>query len=271
MSKKSLQFVFLCTVLMLSAALLLSACVRSAKGVVPTPVAQGEQTRVVLTPGETVIAADATTPTSQAEPTFTPIPTMTPTPTTGDELPTLTPTTQPVEATPTPAQPTPTPPPPGTGFEYIVQAGDTLWGLAIRFGTTVEAIKSKNGLTSDVIYQDQKLIIPVAGGTTETVTHVVQPGENLFRIALKYNTTVEAIAAANNIVNPNFVRAGQKLTVIQGSGTTPVSGVRYHVVQPGETLWGIALKYNTTAWAIANYNGISNINFIQAGRTLRIP
>ena len=102
------------------------------------------------------------------------------------------------------------------------------------------------------------------------VTHVVQPGENLFRIALKYGTTVEAIAAVNNIINPSFVYAGQKLVIPQGS-TVPGGGVRYHVVQPGETLWSIAMKYGTTPWKIAAANGISNINFIYSGRTLRIP
>jgi len=270
MSKKSLHIGFACAMLALIVALTLTACVRSAGGVVPTPVPQSEQPKLTITPGETVIAADATaTPVGGVTPT--PIPTMTPTPTSGEE-PTPTPTAQPVEGATPPPPPTATPVPGGTGFEYTVQVGDTLWGLAIRFGTTVEAIKTRNGLTADVIYKDQKLIIPVAGGeSAETITHIVQAGENLFRIALKYNTTVEAIAAANNIVNPNFVYAGQKLTVIKGSGTTPVSGVRYHVVQPGETLWSIALKYNTTAWAIANYNGISNINLIMAGRTLRIP
>jgi LysM repeat protein len=146
-----------------------------------------------------------------------------------------------------------------------------LWGLAIRFGTTVEAIKTRNGLTADVIYKDQELIIPgTSSDSGKTVTHVVQPGENLFRIALKYGTTVEAISAANSIVNPALIFAGQELTIPSGS-TPPTSGAVYHVVQPGESLWSIALKYNTTAWNIAAANGISNINYIYAGQTLRIP
>lgn len=280
MNKKGLQTSFALIGMLLILALAFAACTKSASGgLVPTPVAQGDQgaqKTSTATVGVTVVAADATaTPTAGEGTTPTPIPTMTPTATSsGSELPTPTPTTASGVATATPvAEPTNTPVPGSdTDFEYTVRAGDTLWGLAIRFGTTVEAIKSKNGLTSDTIYNGQKLLIPGAGGEAgETITHIVQAGENLFRIALKYNTTVEAIAAANNIVNPSFVYAGQKLIIVKGSGTTPVTGVRYHVVQPGETLWGIAFKYDTTAWAIANYNGISNINFIIAGRTLRIP
>jgi LysM repeat protein len=174
--------------------------------------------------------------------------------------------------TPTPtAAVSPTATPSSTEFTYIVRTGDTLWGLAIRFGTTVEAIKSRNGLTSDIIYKGQKLVVPGADpGSGQTVTHVVQPGENLWRIALKYGTTPEAIAAANSIVNPNIIYPGQKLVITTGT-TTPGPGTRYHVVQPGESLWSIALRYGTTPWKIAAANGISNIHYIYAGQTLRIP
>jgi len=217
--------------------------------------------------GQTVIAAD-TTPTTVAGETQTPVPTLTAT--------TLAPTaTQPPGPTATPAPDataTATPvPAEGIEFEYFVQTGDSLWGLAIRFGTTIQAIKSRNNLTSDTIYKGQKLIIPGTSGGGTTVTHIVQSGENLFRISLKYGTTVQAIAAANGIVNPSFVYAGDKLIIPQGSASPPGPGVRYHVVQSGESLWSIALRYNTTPWKIAAANGISNINWIYAGRTLRIP
>jgi LysM repeat protein len=212
--------------------------------------------------GQTVVAADAT-PTTDAGASPTPIPSMTPT--TAPGSPTNTPEPA-ATATPGGATPTPTS---GTEFEYTVETGDTLWGLALRFGTTVEAIKSRHSLTSDIIYKGDKLVIPgVSGG--EAVTHIVQAGENLFRISLKYGTTVQAIAAANGIINPSFVYVGQTLVVPQGS-VSPGPGARYHVVQPGETLWSIALKYGTTPWKIAAANGIANINFIYAGRTLRIP
>jgi len=205
-------------------------------------------------PGQTVVSAEAT-PTPTATATTEPVPGITPTNT--------------PEPTATPAPGATATPPTGTEFEYTVQTGDTLWGLALRFGTTVEAIKTRNSLTSDTIYKGDKLIISGAAGG-ETVTHVVQPGENLFRISLKYGTTVEAIAAANGIINPSIVYVGQELTIPKGS-VSPGPGVRYHVVQPGETLWSISMRYGTTPWKIAAANGIANISFIYAGRTLRIP
>jgi LysM repeat protein len=104
------------------------------------------------------------------------------------------------------------------------------------------------------------------------IVHVVQRGENLFRIALRYNTTVDAIAAANGIRNPQLIYVGQKLTIPQGGGTTPSSGGgRTHVVQPGENLFRIALRYGTTPQAIAAANNLPNIHLIYAGQVLRIP
>jgi putative chitinase len=102
--------------------------------------------------------------------------------------------------------------------------------------------------------------------------HVVQRGENLFRIALRYNTTVEAIAAANNIRNPQLIYVGQRLTIPRGGGTTPSpGGGRTHVVRPGENLFRIALRYGTTAQAIAAANNLPNIHLIYVGQVLRIP
>lgn len=102
------------------------------------------------------------------------------------------------------------------------------------------------------------------------IVHVVQRGENLFRIALRYNTTVEAIAAANGIRNPQLIYVGQRLTIPRG-GTTQPGGGRTHVVQPGENLFRIALRYGTTPQAIAAANNLPNIHLIYAGQVLRIP
>ncbi len=104
--------------------------------------------------------------------------------------------------------------------------------------------------------------------------HVVQPGENLFRIALRYGVSLSALAAANGITDPNCIYAGQRL-IIPDSGSapaslsTPASGT--HVVQRGENLYRIALRYGVTMSALAATNGIVNPNHIYAGQVLRIP
>jgi LysM repeat protein len=101
------------------------------------------------------------------------------------------------------------------------------------------------------------------------VYHVVQWGENLTRIARRYGTTVWAIAQANGIWNIDYIRAGQVLW-IPAYGPSPGTWQIY-IVQPGDTLSGIAWRFGTTVWAIAQANGIWNPHLIYIGQRLYIP
>lgn len=108
---------------------------------------------------------------------------------------------------------------------------------------------------------------------TGQVTHVVQRGENLFRIAQRYGTTVAAVASANGIANPALIYVGQVLT-ISSSGAQPSpqpAGETTYVVQPGDNLFRIALRYNMSHLYLAQYNGIANPSRIHVGQILRIP
>lgn len=128
---------------------------------------------------------------------------------------------------------------------YKVKEADTLFGIAVRFGTTVETLKQLNNLTGDMLIVGQELLVPVtpnaapeaelaapAGPAAPAAVapaapavsartapagsrvHVVKPGENLFRIALRYGVSLEAMAQANNIVAPWYtIYVGQRLAV----------------------------------------------------------
>ena len=87
------------------------------------------------------------------------------------------------------------------------------------------------------------------------VTHVVQRGENLFRIALRYGTTVQAIASAHGIANPARIYVGQKLVISTPGGQPPPppAGATTYVVQPGDNLFRIALRYNLNYMYLAQY------------------
>jgi LysM repeat protein len=105
------------------------------------------------------------------------------------------------------------------------------------------------------------------------IVHVVQPGENLFRIALHYGVTIDAIARANGLTNTRHIYVGQRL-VIPSSGSPsspPASSGGVHVVQRGENLFRIALRYGTTVQALAATNGIVNTGRIYVGQRLVIP
>jgi LysM repeat protein len=96
---------------------------------------------------------------------------------------------------------------------------------------------------------------------------------DLFRIALRYGTTVQAIASANGIANPARIYVGQRL-VIFSSGVQPTpqpGGETTYVVQRGDNLYRIALRYGLNYLYLAQYNGIANPSRIYAGQVLRIP
>ncbi len=96
--------------------------------------------------------------------------------------------------------------------------------------------------------------------------HWVQRGETLFRIALRYHTTVANLTWLNGLYNPNRIYAGQRLCV--SHGTPP--GWAY-VVQYGDTLFKISQRYGVNMYTLAYHNNIKNINWIYAGQTLYIP
>ena len=109
---------------------------------------------------------------------------------------------------------------------HIVQPGENLYRISLRYGTTVKAIAAANGLTNTSrIYVGQRLTIPggsssPAPSTPSSGTHTVQRGENLYRISLRYGTTVQEIAASNGIVNTGRIYVGQRL-VIPGASASP--------------------------------------------------
>ncbi len=106
------------------------------------------------------------------------------------------------------------PPPavPDTGsIKYTVQEGDSLWKIARRYGTTVDAIKSLNGLTGDLLNVGQVLQIPVSQ-TGQNIRYTVRAGDSLWLIAQRYNTTVDAIKKLNNLTS-DILNIGQVLQI----------------------------------------------------------
>ena len=88
-------------------------------------------------------------------------------------------------------------------------------------------------------------------------------------IAQKYNTTVAALVSANGIKDANLIYVGQKIK-IPGKASAPApSGVVY-TVKSGDTLSGIAKKYNTTVAKLVSANNIKNANLIYAGQKIKI-
>lgn len=187
---------------------------------------------------------------------------------------------------------------------HVVQRGENLFRIALRYGTTTAELAELNGI-SDVssIQVGQRLLVPSQEAIAETPeTHIVQPGESLFTIAQLYGVSVEALLAGNDIANASQIYPGQEL-IITGevpaddstpeAQTTPQSAPdeilptpevpavaandlptlssNIHVVQPGETLFRIAANYGLTTNELASANGLSDPTRIFVGQQLVIP
>lgn len=175
---------------------------------------------------------------------------------------------------------------------YTVKFGDTLWGIARLYNLTPNQIAAVNPAIVDLnlIYGGQVLVIPGAAQPTGTPgqgaavpgTHRVVAGENLFRLSLRYNTTVEDIVAANptKIINPHWIYVGDVLTIPGGQGgnpqettTTPlVNAGGNYVVRPGDGLTGIARRFGTDVDTLLSLNPeIENRDLIFVGDIIRLP
>ena len=122
-------------------------------------------------------------------------------------------------------------------------------------------------------------IVPMASAQGCAATYVVQPGDNLFRIALKFGLTTDVVARANGILNPNQIYVGQVLC-IPGAGyppppppppPPPAGSCTWYTVKAGDSLGKIALAYGTSVGALQQANNLRNPNLIYVGMRLCIP
>lgn len=120
-------------------------------------------------------------------------------------------------------------------------------------------------------------------------THLVKKGETLYGIAKKYQITVSELKAANNLSDKDVLKAGQKLVIPSadienaatlsstgsgktGGSTSDSSGkTETYVVQKGDTLYGIAKKYDIKVSELYALNGMSQKDVLKVGQKLKVP
>lgn len=100
-------------------------------------------------------------------------------------------------------------------IEYVVRSGDTLWLLAQRYNTTVDAIKRLNGLTSDNLSIGQVLKIPSTTPPVPYFDYTVRSGDTLWLLAQRFGTTVDAIMNLNGL-SSDLLNIGQVLRIPEG-------------------------------------------------------
>ncbi|HHT62535.1 MAG: LysM peptidoglycan-binding domain-containing protein [Bacillota bacterium] len=139
--------------------------------------------------------------------------------------------------------------------QYTVKPGDSLYLISQRFGTSVNTLKSTNGLKSNTIYPGQVLTVPDGTGN-----YVVKSGDSLYKISRNFNTTVEYLKNINGLKS-TYIYPGQVLKV-------PSAGFNY-VVKKGDTLYLLAKKFGVTVASIKSINGLKS-DYLYVGQNLYI-
>ena len=100
--------------------------------------------------------------------------------------------------------------------------------------------------------------------------YTVQFGDTLFAIAFRHGVSYYSLVTVNQISNPSLIFVGQSLC-IPGTTLPPTPTVETYVVQPGDTLFAIAIRLHVSANALMRANGIWDPNFIYVGQVLTVP
>ena len=178
-----------------------------------------------------------------------------------------------------------------TNGTYTAVAGDSLWGIAHKFGMTLDELKKANGLTSNNLYVGQTLKVRKSAQqntnnetnqnqnsngnnndrpqqtVTSAETYTVKSGDSLWGIATKHGCNVNDLKSWNHL-SSNLIYVGQKLVIGQKKSTVQqqqgkkepqqTTSNETYTVKSGDSLWKIATNHNMSVSQLKNLNKLSN-------------
>jgi LysM repeat protein len=172
---------------------------------------------------------------------------------------------------------------PGMAAEqYVVKPGETLSEIAERHGVSTSTLMQLNGIrNADLVESGSRLRLPSSQPSAEARsgrgTYTVKPGETLSEIAESRGISLRRLMDLNGIQKADQVEAGSRLLLPGGTSSSTAAkpaavnrNAREHVVQPGETLSGIADRYRIPMSRLVASNAISSPNHVEAGTRLAL-
>lgn len=171
-------------------------------------------------------------------------------------------------------------------INHEVQPKETKYGLSKRYGLTIEQLEEQNPHIVNGLQVGHQLQIDASAGSskqllqtkatmntastnTDLSTHYVLPKETLYGISKRYGITVQELESANQNVLRGVLKSGQTLT-IPSKGTTSYQTGNYHLVQAGETKYGLSKKYNSSIEELERLNP-QIVRMLQTGQQIQIP
>jgi LysM repeat protein len=159
---------------------------------------------------------------------------------------------------------------PASGPVYIVQEGDTLWGIASLFNVNVSDLQAINNMATQDIFVGDKLVIPGLEGLSGTlITKPVPFGETLESLSRQNRVDPAILRKLNHIISPTELYVGRELVVLQ-QDTQPALTARASLGK-NETLLELAVKGGSDPWTIAQVNGLNRPSDSLPGDILYLP
>ena len=156
---------------------------------------------------------------------------------------------------------------------YIVKRGDTLSGIAKKYGLSMGALAERNGLGPNRnVMVGQRLFIFSPKNSTASptnTTYIVKPGDTLFDIAQAHNLSVAELARSNGLDSDYHVKTGEKL-IISSANATTANDITY-VVKRGDTLYDLAAANHLSVDELARRNGLEKDYQLKIGDRLTLP
>lgn len=170
-------------------------------------------------------------------------------------------------------------PPVDSSTSYVVQRGDTLASLALRFNVSVSALKSRNGLHGHYIRAGKRLSIPNADIHAEQPKvatksnqrrYIVKPGDSFWTLGRRYGLSARKIATSNDLAINKTLYPGQLLHIpVTTTNSNPSVAFNY-IVERGDSLWSIAKRFGIALDDLKRWNPIIKSNSIKPGQKLLV-